>query len=95
MADKELGGHGILSCLGVIVRPGVAIVVVLLPMPRRDAAVPAVMALLVWWWLANCFVRHGPYHLLLSFWWHRGDSEGAGSRSQVVGRLPGAWRCEP
>jgi hypothetical protein len=27
LAGKDLGGHGILSCLGIIVRPGMVVVV--------------------------------------------------------------------
>jgi len=59
-------------------------------MAWRDATVPVVMALLAQWWFASCPTRR---ELVVAFvivsWWHRGDSEGVGSRSRVIGCLAG------
>ena len=62
---SKLGRQSILSCLGVIVRSSMVIlVVVMILLPRcdvswRSATVPAVTALLARWWFTNCPARCG------------------------------------
>ena len=59
---SKLGSQASLFCPGVNAHSGVVVVMVLLPrhgMAWRDATVPAVTALLTWWWFTNCRARHG------------------------------------
>jgi hypothetical protein len=57
-----LGLQGRPSCLGISVRPGVVVVMVLCPrhnMVWRDATVSVMSALLAQWWFASCPMRRG------------------------------------